>query len=614
MTARRTSCRRPLRAGRAALALALAGLCAGGGCVGSAQTSDTTRRPRRERTVAFEYRFEVCDLQADARRIVAWIPLPAESDRQRVSGLRLEADGPWEVVRDPEYGNRFARIDLSAATGRAIRQAHGPEHGRGASPAAALPQSDGLELTRDLDQEGQPKAAALPPKRNVKRLAWSALAALGIAGVAVALYQGVNSGPSRLIIWAPDLSKWHITLDGEGTYRTVTEGDLELPPGVVVFFGPNAQGKSTLLEAAYILAIARSFRAENEREVINFHAAAEGGEALVGGTVEKADGRIAVYVGYRCTPAPEREGMGHPGPGPRGYSVRKEIRVSRVRRTASELVGMVNCVLFSAEDIQLVQGPPTGRRRYLDVLISQADPLYIKGLQRYQRVVQQRNQLLRMLREGRAASNELAFWDDELVREGAWVTWRRHEVLRELSAACAQRHQELSGAKEDLLLEYRPSVPLGDGLTATEEGFRQSLAAGQQRERAVATTLVGPHRDDFDLLVGEVDMSTFASRGQARTLALTLRLGEAAYLASARDEGPILLLDDVLSEMDASRRRRVLQRVSQYQQVLITTTDVELVRDFFGPAATYYKVDGGSVCPLADDLDDAAPGRGASPA
>ena len=117
MTARRTSCRRPWRAGRAALALALAGLCAGGGCAGGAQTSGAPRCPRRERTVAFEYKFEVRDLPADARRVVAWIPLPAESDRQRVSGLRLEADGPWEIVRDPEYGNRFARIDLSAGRG-----------------------------------------------------------------------------------------------------------------------------------------------------------------------------------------------------------------------------------------------------------------------------------------------------------------------------------------------------------------------------------------------------------------------------------------------------------------------------------------------------------------
>ena len=153
-------------------------------------------------------------------------------------------------------------------------------------------------------------------------------------------------------------------------------------------------------------------------------------------------------------------------------------------------------------------------------------------------------------------------------------------------------------------MEYRPSVPLGDGLSATEDRFRESLSASQRRERAVAATVVGPHRDDFNLLIDQVDTSTFASRGQARTLALTLRLAEAAYLAMARDEGPIVLLDDVFSEMDAFRRRRVLERVSQYQQTFITTTDLALVQEFFGTRATYYRVDGGDVYPMDRESDD----------
>ncbi len=153
-------------------------------------------------------------------------------------------------------------------------------------------------------------------------------------------------------------------------------------------------------------------------------------------------------------------------------------------------------------------------------------------------------------------------------------------------------------------MEYLPSVPLGDGLPATEDRIRESLAASQQRERAVAATVVGPHRDDFNLLIDQVDMSTFASRGQARTLALTLRLAEAAYLASARAEEPIVLLDDVLSEMDAFRLRRVMEKVSQYQQTLITTTDLALVQEFFDTKATYYKVDGGNVYPMDREPDN----------
>jgi DNA replication and repair protein RecF len=219
----------------------------------------------------------------------------------------------------------------------------------------------------------------------------------------------------------------------------------------------------------------------------------------------------------------------------------------------------MGAVLFSADDIELVYGPPTQRRRYLDILISQADPLYIKALQRYQRVVQQRNQLLRLLREGRAEESELDFWDRELVREGAWITWQRQESIRLLSRLCAEHHQELSGSGAEFHMEYRPTTPQGRSLQDMESRFLESLAAFRRRELATATTVVGPHRDDFKLLVNGMDMGTFASRGEARTLALTLRLAEAAYLAEARSDEPVVLLDDVLSEMDASRRRRVLE-------------------------------------------------------
>ena len=380
-------------------------------------------------------------------------------------------------------------------------------------------------------------------------------------------------------------------------FRNLVELELDLPEGVVVFSGPNAHGKTSLLEAVYLLSIARSFRAENEREVLNFQAAAQGNQGLVGGTVEKKGERVQVYVGYEPV-WPRGDGDGPTrDPSQGAFSVRKQIRVSRVRRTATELVGTVNAVLFSAEDIELVMGPPSGRRRFLDVLISQADPLYIKGLQRYQKVVQQRNQLLRMINDGRAQAGELAFWDDELVREGAWITWRRREVMKDLARYCAGHHAQLATPGEDFQAAYQPSVPVGETIQDTEDQFRQSLAAASRRERATASTVVGPHRDDFDLLINDVDMGTFASRGQARTLGLSLRLAEASYLASVRGDGPIVLLDDVLSEMDADRRRRVLEKVTQYQQTLITTTDIQLMREFFGQAATYFRVADGGVVP-----------------
>ena len=390
-------------------------------------------------------------------------------------------------------------------------------------------------------------------------------------------------------------------------FRNLVELELDLPIGVSVFYGANAQGKTTLLEAIYLLAIARSYRAENEREVVNFQAAAEGGQALVGGIVEKDGERLAIYVGYQSVPHGTDPQNAERATGTKGYTVRKEIRVSRVRRTATELVGMVNSVLFTADDIQLVFGPPAGRRRYLDILISQADNQYLKGLQRYQRVVQQRNQLLRLVRDGRAGADELEFWDGELVREGAWLTWKRHEAMKTLYPWCAQRHRDLSGLDEDFRLEYHPSVRAAEDADAIETNFRETLAAVQAKERATAVTAAGPHRDDFSLLIDGVDMGTFASRGQARTIALTLRLAEAAYLSAVRQEAPIILLDDVLSEMDASRRLRVMEQLTQYQQVLITTTDLEPVRDFFGPAASYFRVGEGRVCREAYQEDGSHP-------
>ncbi len=380
-------------------------------------------------------------------------------------------------------------------------------------------------------------------------------------------------------------------------FRNLVELDLELAPGVVVFFGPNAQGKTTLLEAVYLLAVARSFRAENEREVLNFQAAAEGGQGLVGGTVEKEGDRVQVFVGYQAARPAAAEELPSAGGTATGFSLRKQIRVNRVTRTAAQLIGTVNAVLFSADDLELVQGSPSHRRRFLDILISQGDNLYLRGLQRYQKVVQQRNQLLRMLQEGRAGADELEYWDNELVREGAWLVWRRREVIRELAAACAEHHVRLAAPDEELRVAYRPSVPPGDSIPATEEQFRQSLAASGQRERATAHTVVGPHRDDIELLINDLDVGAYGSRGQARTLALTLRLAEATYLASVRRENPIVMLDDVLSEMDAERRGRVMEKAGEYEQTLITATDPEPVRDYFGAAARYFRVSGGGVSP-----------------
>ena len=382
-------------------------------------------------------------------------------------------------------------------------------------------------------------------------------------------------------------------------FRNFTHVELDLPPGIVVFTGRNAQGKSSLIEAIYLLAIARSFRGDGEHEMVNWVAAMEGGSGLVGGTVEKQGERLRVHIGFQCVDAVEPPQGWVPGT-IRPFGVRRHIRVDRITHSAAELIGTVNAVVFSAEDIELIQGPPSLRRRYLDILISQVDPLYLKSLQRYQRVLQQRNRLLRMLQARRAESEELKFWDRELIKEGSLIVGRRHQAMDSLTTLCRKRHFELTGSEEELTLEYRPSAAAQCSDTssvAIGEEFARELGASRGKELEAGSTVVGPHRDDFRLRVSGVDMGTFASRGQARTLALTLRLGEASYLDELRQEGPIVLLDDVLSELDSRRRKHVLEKAAQYQQVIITSTDILPLQQTLVSNAAYFEIEGGQVSP-----------------
>ena len=379
-------------------------------------------------------------------------------------------------------------------------------------------------------------------------------------------------------------------------FRSFVDLTINLPPGVVVLYGDNAQGKTTLLEAIYLLAIARSFRAENEREVINFEAGTLGQQALVGGSILKGDGVLSVIVGYQSSVLSDREtqnaNLSH---NKLGYSVRKQIRVNKIHRTASQLVGSVSAVLFSADDIELVYGPPAGRRKYLDILISQSDPAYVSCLQRYQKIVQNRNRLLKMIREGRSDSVEMLFWDEQLVMEGSSIICKRSQTMNVLSNLCYNHYLSLNDGARGFRIEYKPSVMVGMDIEETSRGFLASIDELRQREISAATTLLGPHRDDFILMDGNLDLGTFSSRGEARTLALTLRLGEAEYLYAAREDPPIVLLDDVLSEMDKQRRERVMAKLSGYPQSIITTTDDEIIRDYFGTEASYLHVENGEV-------------------
>jgi DNA replication and repair protein RecF len=375
---------------------------------------------------------------------------------------------------------------------------------------------------------------------------------------------------------------------------------LELGPGLTVFAGANGQGKSNLLEAAYLLAIAKSPRASVDREMVNWEIAEKGGHTQVLGVGREADVTTQAQLDIDVAPPGGLLGNGN------GAPFRKSLRVNGIIRTAAEFVGKLNVVFFEAADLQLVLGGPADRRRFLDILISQTDPAYLKAIQRYSRVVMQRNQLLRRLREDQAGEDELQFWDDRLAVEGSVIVDRRRKTVGELTAHATEAHDALAGGAEQLGVQYRPRLTAeSDGDPLSEYGnmpadrlsalISESLQRVRGREIAQGFTLIGPHRDDVLLTLNGQPADAFASRGQARSIALSLKLAEAATEAASTGRKPVMALDDGLSELDPGRRRLVLERVSKYEQILLTATEFEIVDRVYLEKASRYMVRSGKV-------------------
>ena len=371
---------------------------------------------------------------------------------------------------------------------------------------------------------------------------------------------------------------------------------------MVLFEGENGQGKSNLLEAIYILAIAKSPRASADRELVRWQSDHTETHTQVSAVVQRESEQTRVQIDLMSSPATSRQATGapveeSPGPGTQPTPAQKHIRVNGVPRRASALVGVVNAVMFSAADLELVNGPPGMRRRYLDILISQLDQRYLKSLQKYQRVVYQRNHLLRRVREGSSRQDELGYWDDELVAEGKYIMARRLLTVRSLSELGGPIHRALTGDGEALEMVYRPSAISSSDPSESEmaSGLRQAVEFHRQREIAQGVTLAGPHRDDLQLLIDVMDAGAYASRGQARTVVLAMKLAEAQYVMDQRGQEPILLLDDVLSELDVSRRAHVLERARRYQQCFITTADARSIEEVHLSRMSRYRVRRGKV-------------------
>jgi DNA replication and repair protein RecF len=406
----------------------------------------------------------------------------------------------------------------------------------------------------------------------------------------------------------------HIRYLSLTNFRNYARLELTLPECPLLLHGANAQGKTSLLEAIYLIATGFSPLTSTDRHLIKWEAEAEGlPYARVWAEVVHRDRVQEVEIVL------ERKSLAN-------GTVRMQttIRVDRARKRRADLAGRLNVVLFMPQDVELVSGPPAGRRRYLDITLCQVDAAYAAALERYNEALRQRNATLRHLRDEGGDLDQLAPFEDVLAREGVVVANGRRELVAALSERAGRFHQLLTGGAEWLWLVYHPNFDLaappaleyqmGLGLRLCEGSppgveseslvlaFRQALIERRSQAVARGVTLTGPHRDEMRFIAGspgqgthEVDLGTYGSRGQQRTGVLALKLAELEWMRGVTGEAPVLLLDEVLAELDATRRQYLLAQVDSVEQAMLTATDLEMFSVEFRERAVLWEVQRGIV-------------------
>jgi DNA replication and repair protein RecF len=393
-------------------------------------------------------------------------------------------------------------------------------------------------------------------------------------------------------------------------FRNYARLELSLPPSVVVLQGANGQGKTNLLEAIYYLATSRSPQTTTDRELVNWLAEDEPlPYARLVAEVQRGETAHRIEITL----------VKQPNAGPNGFRLRKQVRLNGVNKRALDLLGQMPVVLFRPQDIELVAGSPGARRRYLDVTLCQTDPRYARALLQYNRVLTQRNALLRELRERRGDQDQLLFWDQKLTEDGAYLLARRRALVADVLVRAQPLHLGLTGGRDRLDLHYVPSFDLTHVPQANHQlsltfdqpnldmdqpardiagAFAGSLRRVRREEIARGMTVVGPHRDDLVITANDVDLRTYGSRGQQRTAVLALKLAEVQVVQGAVNEPPLLLLDEVMAELDGERRRCLMDTVEGAHQALLTTTEWQVFTPDFLTKALMLNVCEGRVEPV----------------
>ena len=363
----------------------------------------------------------------------------------------------------------------------------------------------------------------------------------------------------------------HLSLNEFRNYRHL---ELSLGKGLFIFYGENAQGKTNLLEAVSMLATGSSFHASSDREVVSWYAPDHITRIL--GNVKRGEDDVQLeMVIFDPTPLKVEDQA------PRTIELpastqRKRVKVNTIPKKVIDLIGQMKVVVFAPTDLHLVEGSPDERRRFLDRALCQLKPRYCQALLQYRKIITQRSALLKRIRDNQEDPGMLDYLDDKLTGLANLIIFERRRMLDSLNEQTYVLQEALSGGREHLQIVYRPSFKV-DPAWSTEEAqqhYRTQLREVRRKELLQGVCLLGPHRDDLEFLVNDVNMLTYGSRGQQRTVALSAKLAELAYMRACTGDEPVLLLDDVFSELDAQRRGHLLSEVLQHEQVLLTTTDL----------------------------------------
>lgn len=341
-------------------------------------------------------------------------------------------------------------------------------------------------------------------------------------------------------------------------FRNYEELNLNLDGGTNILYGDNAQGKTNILESIYVSGTTKSHKGSRDKEMIRFGE----NEAHIRTMVEKNQMSYQIDMHLKKNRS-------------------KGIAINGVPiRKASELFGVLNMVFFSPEDLNIIKNGPSERRRFLDSEICQLDKIYLSDLTKYNKVLNQRNKLLKDMVFHPDLENTLSVWDMQLISYGRRIISRRRRFVEELNEIVRGIHKSISGGREQLTLTYEPDIE--------EAFFEDELNRAKEKDRKYCSTSVGPHRDDISFFIGNIDIRKFGSQGQQRTSALSLKLSEIELVKRCIHDTPVLLLDDVLSELDSNRQNYLLNSIHDIQTVITCTGLDEFVKNRFQINKVFY--------------------------